>query len=131
VIRGDGEKLTTSELSEGTADQVFLALRLAAVAELHAERVAAGQQALPLVLDDILMTFDEERTASALQVLAHLAPGLQVIIFTHHQFVADAATERDWATVSRLPAPSPIDVSIDGEQLRARLQGAPLSSAAG
>lgn len=131
VIRGDAEKLSTSELSEGTADQVFLALRLAAVAELHAERVAAGDQALPLVLDDILMTFDEERTASALEVLAHLAPGLQVIIFTHHQFVADAATERDWATVSRLPAPSPINVSIDGEKLRASLQGAPLSSAAG
>jgi recombinational DNA repair ATPase RecF len=123
VIRGDEEKLGASELSEGTADQVFFALRLAAVAELHNERTAAGEPALPLVLDDILMSFDDQRTDSALDVLAHLAPGLQVIIFTHHQFVADAAAQSNWATVSRLPAPSPIDSSIDREQLRARLQG--------
>lgn len=126
VIRADAEKSGTSELSEGTADQVFFALRLAAVAELHNERSAAGEQALPLVLDDILMTFDEQRTDTAIEVLANLAPGLQVIVFTHHQFVADAAAQCDWATVSRLPAPSPIEATVDGEQLRASLQGSAL-----
>lgn len=131
VIRVDAEKFSTSELSEGTADQVFLALRLAAVAELHRERIGAGDQALPLVLDDILMTFDEERTASALKVLAHLAPDLQVIIFTHHEFVAEAAAQFDWAMVSRLPAPPIVEATVDGEQLRARLHGAELASAAG
>jgi recombinational DNA repair ATPase RecF len=127
VIRGDAEKFGTSDLSEGTADQAFFALRLAAVAELHNERRTAQKPALPLVLDDILMTFDEQRTDIAIKVLAHLAPGLQVIVFTHHQFVADAAAQCDWATVSRLPAPSPIDATVDGEQLRAILQGVGLS----
>jgi uncharacterized protein YhaN len=122
VIRGDGERFGTSGLSEGTVDQVFLALRLAAVAELHSERVAAGEQALPLVLDDVLMTFDEGRTTSALEVLADLAPGLQVIVFTHHGFVADAAAELDRITVSRLPAPAVITDPLDSELLRVQAQ---------
>lgn len=122
VIRGDGERLGTSELSEGTVDQVFLALRLAAVAELHGERIAAGEQALPLVLDDVLMTFDESRTTSALEVLADLAPGLQVIVFTHHDFVADAAAELDRITVCRLPAPAVITDPLDAELLRVQAQ---------
>lgn len=122
VIRGDGERFGTSVLSEGTVDQVFLALRLAAAAELHNERLAAGEQALPLVLDDVLMAFDEGRTTSALAVLADLAPGLQVIVFTHHTFVADAAAELDGITLSRLPAPVAISEPLDGEVLRARAQ---------
>lgn len=131
VIRGDGERFGTSELSEGTADQVFLALRLAAVAELHCERVAAGEQALPLVLDDVLMAFDEDRTSSALEVLAELAPGLQVIVFTHHTFVADAVEELDRITVSRLPEPAAITGLLDGGLLRAQAQQGSGSSAAG
>lgn len=122
VIRGDGESFSTSKLSEGTADQVFLALRLAAVAELHTERVAAGEHALPLVLDDVLMAFDESRTASALEVLADLAHGLQVIVFTHHTFVADAAAELEQVTVSRLPEPAAITDPLDGGLLRAQAQ---------
>ena len=122
VIRGDGERFGTSELSEGTVDQVFLVLRLAAVAELHSERVDADEQPLPLVLDDVLMTFDEVRTTSALEVLADLAPGLQVIVFTHHTFVADAAAELDRITVSRLPAPTAITDLRDSELLRAQAQ---------
>ncbi|MFM8857802.1 MAG: ATP-binding protein, partial [Actinomycetota bacterium] len=129
VIRSDAERCGTGDLSEGTVDQAFLALRLAAVAELHAERIASGEPALPLVLDDVLMTFDEVRTQRALEVLAHLTPGLQVIVFTHHQFVGDAAAECEWATVSRLPEPSGIDSSVDGQQLRIRIQRDVLSEA--
>lgn len=129
VIHGDGQGFGTSELSEGTVDQVFLTLRLAAVAELHRERVATGEQALPLVLDDVLMAFDEDRTTSALEVLADLAPGLQVIVFTHHAFVADAAAELDRITVSRLPDPAAITDPLDGELLRLQAQrGSGLSS---
>ena len=130
VIRGDGERFGTSELSEGTVDQVFLALRLAAVAELHGERIAAGEQALPLVLDDVLMAFDEDRTTSALEVLAELAPGLQVIVFTHHDFVANAAEELDNVTVTHLPPPAEVTDQLEGELLRAQAQQGSGSSAA-
>ncbi len=122
VLRADNDPKGTAELSEGTADQVFLALRLAAVAELHAERLAAGEPALPLVLDDVLMAFDDDRTADALGILRDLAPGLQVIVFTHHQRVADAATAIDGVVVSALPSPAPIAGALAGEQVRMHAQ---------
>ncbi|MBS9535356.1 AAA family ATPase [Mycobacterium sp. M1] len=120
VIRADNVPFEPKQLSEGTADQVFFALRLAAVAELHRERVQAGEAALPLVLDDVLMAFDEARVRSALQILVTLAPGLQVIVFTHHQHVADAAEGFDSITVSRLPEAAMIADPLDGELIRAQ-----------
>lgn len=120
VIRADNTPCDTSQLSEGTADQVFFALRLAAVAELHNERSNAGEAALPLVLDDVLMAFDEARVHSALKILAGLAPGLQVVVFTHHQHVADAAGEVGGITVSRLPEAAAITGALDSELVRAQ-----------
>ena len=120
VIRADNTPWDTSQLSEGTADQVFFALRLAAVAELHNERVSAGEVALPLVLDDVLMAFDEARVKNALQILVSLAPGLQIIVFTHHQHVAEAAAEVGAITVSRLPEAAMIADALDSELIRAQ-----------
>ena len=60
-------------LSSGTQDQIWLALRLAMTRLLLPAET-------PLVLDDALLTFDEERTASALQVLRQEAR--QVILLT-------------------------------------------------
>jgi hypothetical protein len=39
---------------------------------------------MPLVLDDVLIHFDEERVRSALAVLAELAERTQILYFTHH-----------------------------------------------
>jgi len=39
---------------------------------------------LPLVLDDILIHFDDERAAAALGVLGELAERVQILFFTHH-----------------------------------------------
>ncbi|WP_432482968.1 AAA family ATPase [Kineococcus esterisolvens] len=116
VRRSDGEVLEGAEgLSEGTADQVFLALRLAAIAAEHRRLVEAGQGPLPVVLDDVLMTFDEGRTGAALAALAELAREVQVVLLTHHADVAERAAAlapgaspgdgRD-VTVTRLPVPA-------------------------
>ncbi|MEZ0492735.1 AAA family ATPase [Kineococcus sp. TBRC 1896] len=115
VRRADGELLDgAGGLSEGTADQVFLALRLAAVAAQHRDLVASGQGPLPVVLDDVLMTFDEVRTRAALEALAELARDVQVVLLTHHADVAAQAAELAGelagtgaaVTVTRLPDPS-------------------------
>ena len=60
--------------SDGTADQLYLALRLAVAEELtpHA----------PLVLDDAFVRFDEKRLASAMTILNDYAKTKQVILFT-------------------------------------------------
>ena len=60
--------------SEGTVDQLYVALRLAVAEELTPEA--------PLVLDDALVRFDDQRLKNALQVLEEAAENRQVILFT-------------------------------------------------
>ncbi|HNA86751.1 MAG TPA: hypothetical protein PLB04_14335, partial [Nitrospira sp.] len=74
------------EMSEGTADQLYLALRLAA---LDIRREAHPQ--MPLVLDDALITSDDRRVAHILRALARFAGEGQVLIFTHHRHLLDVA----------------------------------------
>ena len=73
-------------LSEGTRDQLYLALRLAYL-ESYAERSPAP----PFIGDDLFASFDEARTMQGLRTLAALSPKVQPIIFTHHRHVADLA----------------------------------------
>jgi ABC-type molybdate transport system substrate-binding protein len=75
------------QLSEGTRDQLFLALRLVML-----EDYAAKAPALPFIADDLLQTFDDYgRTANALAALADLSQHMQVIVLSHHRQLIDAA----------------------------------------
>ena len=60
--------------SDGTVDQLYLALRLAVAEELTPDA--------PLILDDVLVRFDDTRLASAMQILQMCAENKQVILFT-------------------------------------------------
>ena len=60
--------------SDGTIDQLYLALRLAVAEELTPDA--------PLVLDDALVRFDDTRMAAALDILRKMAESKQVICFT-------------------------------------------------
>jgi uncharacterized protein YhaN len=76
-----------AQLSEGTRDQLFLALRLVML-EDYAQRAAAPS----FFADDLLQTFnDYSRTANALAALADLSQHVQVIVLSHHRRLADAA----------------------------------------
>ncbi len=79
VRRGSGEHVDVAGLSDGARDQLFFALRLAYI-EDHSTRIAA----CPVILDDVLMAFDNDRTTAALRVLGELARTTQVLVFTHH-----------------------------------------------
>ena len=74
-LSGQIEPKSASFLSIGAADQLYLALRLA-ICEL-----ALGQEA-PLVLDDALVMFDEDRCARALRLFRELAGTRQILLFT-------------------------------------------------
>ena len=65
---------TTQWRSDGTADQLYLALRLAMAEELTPDA--------PLILDDAFVCFDDERLKAALQILQEEADAKQVILFT-------------------------------------------------
>lgn len=74
---GAGEEETLRDAiwrSDGTMDQLYLALRLAVAQELTPEA--------PLVLDDALVRFDDKRTAQAVSILREVAEEKQVILFT-------------------------------------------------
>lgn len=141
VVRRDGTCQSPAALSEGTADQVFLALRLAGILHLQNERRRAGQAPLPVVLDDVLMAFDDERARGALQTIAEVAAGMgegdvpmQVVLFTHHDHLAHLAEQlgRDDVRLVRLSARSLPDERLDPEVLResAARSGAALTAAA-
>ena len=84
-------------VSQGTADQLYLALRLA-VTDLLLPRTDAA----PLVLDDALLTFDDHRLDLALDCLSELAGDRQVILFTCQHRELDRLEGRDDVTAIRL-----------------------------
>lgn len=84
AIRKNKEQVEVAGLSDGTRDQLYLALRLAAI-EDHVTRVAP----CPVILDDILIHSDDLRASAALEVLAQIAQRTQVLFFTHHLRLAD------------------------------------------
>jgi hypothetical protein len=79
-------RIRVEEMSEGTRDQLYLALRLAALDM----RRAAGVD-LPVVLDDVLITSDDDRSGVMLEALADFARTNQVIVFSHHKHIVDVA----------------------------------------
>ncbi|MFZ7111780.1 MAG: AAA family ATPase [Desulfatiglandales bacterium] len=86
VRNGGKEIVGTSGMSDGTADQLYLALRLASL-----EDYLQKNEPLPFVVDDILIRFDNERAVAALQILEKLAAQTQVIFFTHHRHLVALA----------------------------------------
>ena len=75
-VRPDGKVVALSGLSTGTEDQLFLALRIAAVEDYLARAVA-----LPFVADDLFINFDPERSAAGFEVLGQLAERTQVLFY--------------------------------------------------
>ena len=82
----NGTRVPVEAMSEGTCDQLYLALRLASL-----ERRLAEREPMPLVLDDVLVNFDDPRAGKVLEVFAELSKHTQVILFTHHCHLLDLA----------------------------------------
>lgn len=82
----DGARVAVPAMSQGTRHQLFLALRVAAI-----ERQVAAREPVPVIVDDLLVQFDDERSAATLRVLAELGRSTQVIFFTHHAHLLDIA----------------------------------------
>ena len=73
----DLEPRALEYLSEGTKNQVYLAVRLAIC------RLALpGEDPCPLILDDVLLTFDDTRARRAMEMLLALSGERQILMFT-------------------------------------------------
>lgn len=84
--RADGRRVAIAGLSDGTRDQLYLALRLAAL-ELHLEQA----QPLPFIADDLFINYDDARAEAGLRALAELSGRTQVIFLSHHDHLVSAA----------------------------------------
>ncbi|MNO30221.1 hypothetical protein D3C76_201550 [compost metagenome] len=89
--------LDSGLLSRGTAEQLYLAIRLALAETM------TRQANLPLLFDDLFVNFDERRLHAALALLGELSATRQIIMMTCHRHVAEAAARM-------IPAASVISV---------------------
>ncbi len=99
---GDTVSRETAFLSKGTLDQLYLALRLA-ICELALE----SEEPCPIILDDSLVNFDEERMALALELLLEMAGTRQIILFTcrHREAEYFSGTGRENVSIRILDSP--------------------------
>ncbi|MCC6237272.1 MAG: AAA family ATPase [Dehalococcoidia bacterium] len=89
-ICGDGGRWRSAQLlSHGTAEQVYLLLRVAL-----ARHLTRAGEVCPLVLDDVVGACDTDRKREVLEMLLALSESVQVILFTHESEVRDWAQER-------------------------------------
>ncbi len=86
-VSGDGEHWRdAARLSHGTAEQVYLLLRIA-----MAERIAHNGEVCPLLLDDVTVQSDRHRTLAILEALHVLSEERQVVLFSQEQGVLEWA----------------------------------------
>ncbi|WP_397311129.1 ATP-binding protein, partial [Paenibacillus darwinianus] len=83
----DGAIVDASFLSRGTAEQIYLALRLALADAVE------SQEPLPMLLDDLFVNFDGGRLRAAAGVLDRLSTDRQLILLTCHDHIASALTD--------------------------------------
>ena len=77
-----------NRLSRATSEQLFLALRLS-----YIDNLAGAHPSLPVLMDDVLVNFDEERRLAAAGVISEFAARRQVVFFTCHPETAAAFQE--------------------------------------
>ena len=90
VMLPDGRYLTpqAARLSQATREQIYLSIRLSVI-----ESFDEGREAMPITLDEALITWDKGRLTSGLDLLARIAHKRQILIFTCHDFIVDTMKE--------------------------------------
>ena len=86
VRQPNGVEKTPEQLSTGTREQLYLAIRLAYVVHY-----CQKNQPLPIIIDDVLANFDHQRQRQTLQALASISKSVQVLFFTCHRELVEIA----------------------------------------
>jgi uncharacterized protein YhaN len=92
--RQDGRAVEVSGMSDGTCDQLYLALRVASL-----DHYFSSHDPVPFIVDDVLLSFDDERATAALSILNELSARTQIVFFTHHHHLVDLAKSATQAAV--------------------------------
>ncbi len=81
-------------LSSGAADQAYLSLRLAI------SSLMSGEEPLPILLDDSLAQYDDNRVDSTIKFLKEFSNTTQTVMFTCHSHIKTLAEESDAHSIS-------------------------------
>lgn len=88
VGRDDGRHFSAEQLSRGTAEQLYLSLRLALADQVDPD------ETLPVIIDEGLVNFDRRRAGNVLEILKETAADRQIILFTCHEtFLSEMPAE--------------------------------------
>ena len=87
---GDSAPRSAQLLSQGATDQLYLSVRLAIC-----DMVLPQEKAVPLIMDDALVTFDDQRLHAALDYLLQESQSRQILLFTCQRREADYLAGRE------------------------------------
>ena len=97
IVDGNERVKGLLEMSRGTREQLYLALRFGLIEEYEKR-----SEPLPLVMDDIFVNFDDDRNNQILDRLREFSDKRQVIVLTCHKRTLDAYSSRGANTVEIL-----------------------------
>ncbi|WP_110929004.1 AAA family ATPase [Bacillus massiliglaciei] len=79
AVRKDRQLFDASEVSRGTAEQIYVSLRLALAA------YSFEKDPFPMIIDDSFVNFDSVRAGLTIRLLKEIAQKHQIIFFTCHE----------------------------------------------
>jgi len=88
AVSAQGLRVSPEKLSRGTAEQLYLSLRFGVITSCK-----TGSERLPVLMDDILVNFDPDRSRQAARCIGELSKKHQVIFLTCHPHVAKMLEE--------------------------------------
>ncbi|MFC0523486.1 AAA family ATPase [Pontibacillus salicampi] len=88
VVHHSGDRFSASQLSQGTREQLYIALRFAL------SRVMSSQHSLPFIIDDAYVNFDEDRTREFIDLIQELSSTQQVILLSCRQHIQDILNKK-------------------------------------
>lgn len=83
LLEDDGDSKTTDILSTGAANQLYLALRLSYISYIQSIGKMCPQA--PVIMDDVLVNFDDTRQGNVAQEIVRFAQDRQVVLLTCHE----------------------------------------------
>ncbi|MCH8223541.1 MAG: AAA family ATPase [Chloroflexi bacterium] len=84
VVESTGRVKPVTELSRGTAEQLYLAMRFAFIDEY-----AEHSEPVPVLMDDVLVNFDAERSVAASEAIVEFSREHQILLLTCHEETVD------------------------------------------
>ncbi|MBI2918913.1 MAG: AAA family ATPase [Chloroflexi bacterium] len=88
VESGTGEQKAVGQLSRATAEQLYLAMRLGLVTHM-----SKSGEPLPVIMDDVLVNFDPERSRKTCEAFVQVSRRHQVLVFTCHPETVEAVRQ--------------------------------------